>query len=97
MDKNLLRFDKKSTFVFCDFETYNLCLNFSHNRPWQAGLIKVKGNKIIESLDLYIKWNTNLKIGEEAARITKYSESKFRKRAIDHKEAFDQMKPWFEE
>lgn len=97
MDKDLLRFDKKSTFVFCDFETYNLCLNFAHNRPWQAGLIKVKNNKIIESLDLYIKWDTKLKIGEEAARITKYSESKFRKRAIDHKKAFEQMEPWFDE
>lgn len=96
MDKDLLRFDKKSTFVFCDFETYNLCLNFAHNRPWQAGLIKVKGNKIIDSLDLHIKWDTKLKIGEEAARITKYSESNFRKRCIDHKKAFKQMSPWLD-
>tara|TARA_Y100000401_G_scaffold89070_1_gene74576 strand:+ start:754 stop:1410 length:657 start_codon:yes stop_codon:yes gene_type:complete len=97
MDKDLLRFDKSSTFVLCDFETYNLCLNFTHNRPWQAGLIKVKNNKIVDSLDLYIKWKTKLKIGEEAAKITRYSEAKFQKRAISHKEAFDKMYPWFEE
>ena len=97
MNKDLLRFDNDKEYVFCDFETYNLCLNFCQNRPWQAGLIKVKANKILESQDLYIKWNTKLKIGEEAAKITGYNEKKFLSKAISPKEAFEKMQPWFDD
>jgi len=97
MNKDLLRFNQDKVYTFCDFETYNLCLNFCQNRPWQAGLIKYKGNKILDSQDLYIKWDTDLKVGEEAARITGYNEKKFLSKAISPEEAFEQMSPWFDE
>lgn len=80
LDK-LLRNNKNVVYTFCDFETFNLCLNWRHNRVWQTGLLRVKGEEIVESQDLLINWEglTHLKIGEEAARITRYDPEKVRK------------------
>lgn len=94
MDKHLLRFDKTKKLTFLDFETFNLCLNFSHNRPWQAGLIKVNGDTKIDEKDLLIKWETKLKISKEAAFITRYSQNKMDNKGVDPKYAFDIMYDW---
>jgi DNA polymerase III epsilon subunit-like protein len=56
MDRHLLRFDKTSTFAFVDLETYNLCLNFIANKPWQVGLMLVKGEDSFETHDILVKW-----------------------------------------
>ena len=56
-----------------------------------------EGNKILDSQDLYIKWDTDLRVGEEAARITGYNEKKFLSKAISPEEAFKQMSPWLDE
>jgi DNA polymerase III alpha subunit (gram-positive type) len=74
MDSHLLRYKDDITFCFVDFETLNLCLSFCHNLPWQASVIMVKGNRIIEELDCFIKWNTKLTISAKAAQITHYSQ-----------------------
>ena len=76
MENELLRFDKKSTFVFIDCETLNLCLNFCQNLPWQVSMIKTVGGKKVDEKDLLIKWDTKLKISEDAKRITRYSQEK---------------------
>ena len=73
MDSHLLRYDKKKTLVFIDCETFNLCLNSCHNLPWQVAMIKLTGDSMFGSKDFLIKWDTHLKIGKEAARITRYS------------------------
>ena len=86
--KKLLRYDKEKTFVFIDCETFNLCLNFCHNLPWQISMLKVKGDKVIDSKDFYIKWDTHLKISKEAARITRYSQSTVDKKGLPPKEVF---------
>ncbi len=87
---NLLRNNKTVIYTFCDFETFNLCLNWRHNRVWQAGLLKVQGEKIIESKDLLINWSglTHLKIGEEAARITRYDQDKVNRLGIKPEKAW---------
>ena len=79
MDEHLLRYDKTKTFVFIDLETFNLCLNFCHNLPWQIGMIKAKGDFKTDSKNFYIKWDTDLKISEAAARITRYDHKKVTK------------------
>ena len=48
MDEHLLRYNKDKTLVFIDCETFNLCLNFCHNIPWQIAMLKVKGDKKID-------------------------------------------------
>ena len=88
MHEELLRYDKDKEFLFIDCETFNLCLNECHNLPWQIAMIKYKGNKIIKSWDINIKWDTHLKIGEEAARITRFNKKDYEKKAIDHSQAF---------
>ena len=96
MNKKLLRFDKSKTFVFIDCETFNLCLNFAHNLPWQISMLKVKGDEIFASKDFYIKWNTHLIIGKEAAKITRYSDKKMQKLGIPPEEAYPTIKDWLD-
>ena len=80
-----------------DFETFNVCLSDKFNLPWQVATILVetvedsKGrlkNRELGRQDLYLKWDTDLKISKEAKRITKYSDSKFNKLCIPEEEAF---------
>jgi len=93
MDSHLMRFQKKK-FLFLDFETFNLALHDSFNLPWQVATIAIepKNNSnspnITSKDDLYIKWDTDLKISADASRITGYSESNFQKRCIPEEEAF---------
>jgi len=96
MDNHLIRFQKKK-FLFMDFETFNVCLSDKFNLPWQVATILVetvedsKGrlkNRELGRQDLYLKWDTDLKISKEAKRITKYSDSKFNKLCIPEEEAF---------
>jgi DNA polymerase III epsilon subunit-like protein len=94
MNDLLLRYDNEKTFVFIDCETFNLCLNSCHNLPWQVAMLKVKGSEIISSKDFYIKWDTKLKIGKEAARITKFNQTKFDKRCLTPEEVFPTIKDW---
>ena len=92
MDEHLLRYDKNKTIVFIDCETFNLCLNF----PWQIAMIKVKGDKKIDQKNFYLKWDTDLKISEDAARITRYDHRKVQKEGFDPKEVFPTIKDWLD-
>ena len=58
-----------------DFETFNVCLSDKFNLPWQVATILIetiendKGqikNKELGRQDLYLKWDTDLKISKEA-------------------------------
>ena len=90
MFEDLLRYDKNKTYCFFDLETFNLNLNFNHNRPWQFGVVMVKGDSIIESKDIIINWTKecDLKISDEAARITRYNHQKVLDKGITPKEAW---------
>src|SRR5437762_1434076 len=97
MDGHLLRFRKDVTYALIDLESFNLCLHFKQNRPWQAGVLFVQGEEILASHDIRIKteWPDApyLKIGEGAARITRFNQVEHDKLAIDHTEAFDAFWP----
>jgi DNA polymerase III epsilon subunit-like protein len=81
MDDHLLRFAKNKKFTFIDCETFNLCLNEFNNLPWQIAMIETLGGETItEKHDLYLDWDTHLKISEEAKKITKFSDYKFNSR-----------------
>jgi len=96
MDEHLLRYNKNKELVFIDCETLNLCLNECYNLPWQIAMLKVKGSKIVDSKDLYIKWDTDLKISKEAADITGFNPKKVEDIGISPKSAFEQIRDWLE-
>ena len=83
-----------------DFETFNVCLSERFNLPWQVAAILIeteeneKGsivNRKRAVQDLYLKWDTDLKISKDAKRITKYSETAFRKKCIPQEEGFEKI------
>ena len=96
MDEHLLRYDKNKTFVLIDLETFNLCLNFCHNLPWQIGMIKAKGDFKTDSKNFYINWDTSLKISDDEARITRYDHKKVLKEGLNIKDAFPTIKDWLD-
>ena len=96
MREHLLRFDKSKTYVLIDCETFNLCLSSSFNLPWQIAMIKAVDGKKTAEKDFHIKWDTDLKIGEAAARITKYSERTMEKKGIPPEQAFPTIKDWLD-
>lgn len=96
MDEHLLRYDKNKNYVFIDCETFNLCLNFCHNLPWQIAMIKAKGDLKTENKNYYINWDTELKISNDAARITRYDHNKVKKLGMKPEEVFPTIKDWLD-
>lgn len=98
MDGDLLRYNKKTTYALIDLETFNLCLHFFHNRPWQVGVLEVVGDKVIDAKDIRIVWPDapHLSIGKEAAMVTRYDDKLHKKLAILPQPAFEKFWPILE-
>lgn len=96
MDEHLMRFQKDKNIVFFDAETLNLCLNYCHNLPWQIAMIKVRGDKKVDEKNIYIKWDTNLKISDDAARITRYNPKTVDNLGVTPEKIFPTIKDWLD-
>ncbi len=96
MPDELMRFDTSKTLVFIDCETLNLCLNFCQNLPWQVAMIKTVGGRKTDERDFLIKWDTDLKISEEAKRITNYPEASIEKYGKKFEEVFPEIENWLD-
>lgn len=88
MNENLLRFKKNQKYLIFDYETCNLNLNHSNNKPWQLGFIVADYNKIYEKHELYINWD-NLNVSSEAQKITGFSKKKYDKLKKDSLECLN--------
>ena len=96
MDEHLLRFDKDKSIVFIDCETFNLCLNKSHNLPWQISMVRLQGDKIVAEKDYHVKCDTQVSISDEAARITRFSQSKLNKLGLPPEEVLPTVIDWLD-
>lgn len=98
MDGHLLRYRQDVTYAFIDLETFNLNLSFKYNRPWQVGIIMVKGEKVVDAKDIRVVWPDapHLSIGKEAAMITRFDPVLHKRLAIEPEEAFNKFWPMLE-
>ena len=92
MKESLLRFKTKQKYLLFDYETCNLNL-VDNNKPWQLAFLVIENNKIVESKDYWLKWN-ELKVSPEAAKITGFTEAKYKKKATCPKEALDHFEKY---
>ena len=90
MNDNLLRFNFGQKYLVLDTETEGL--NLRHTRPWQIAWIEAVGKKIISRQERYIWWD-DLKISDEAARITGFDYSKYRSLAQSPQEILKEFLP----
>jgi len=99
MDGHLLRYRQDVKYALIDLETFNLCLSFKYNRPWQVGIISVQGDRVMDAKDIRITWPDapHLSIGAEAAKITKFDAALHKKLAVFPDEAFKRFWPMLEE
>lgn len=74
--------------MLLDTETENL--NLVNGKPFQLSWILADNYKILEEHDEYIYWK-NLKVSAEAAKITKFDEEAYKKKAVDPKEAYERF------
>lgn len=88
---NLLRFKKDQIYYTLDGESENLCL-LANNHGWEWGFSKNTLNKELDKGNIWIK-RPNLKVGAEAARITRYYDKVglVEKYGISAKEAHDKI------
>lgn len=93
MNEELLRFKKDLNLVVFDYETCNLNLGLSSNKPWQLAFIVVKKGKIIEKKDYHLKWE-DLNVSKDAAKITGFDRKKHDKIAVDPREALDHFEKY---
>ena len=88
MTEDLLRFKRNQKYVFFDFETCNLNLGSLDNKPWQLGFIIINNGEIVEKHDFWLHWD-DLKMSPTAAKMTGWTESKYKKLAVDPKDPLD--------
>ena len=97
MKSELVKFDSDTVYTFIDCETLNLCLNGFHNLPWQIAMIKVKDYKKVDQKNFYIKWDTDLKISEDAARITRFNPSVLNREGKSPESVFPKIDEWLKD
>lgn len=78
----LLRYNKKQKYILFDGETECLNLIKGFNKPWQWSYIVCVGSEIVHESDNYIKWS-DLKLSEDARRITHFDDNKYNRLAKD--------------
>ena len=89
----MLRYDKKQKYICFDFETCNLNLLSSDNKPWQLSYLIAEGNKVLKEKDCYINW-PDLKLSEEARKITRFDDQKYKRLASDPKEILEDFQKY---
>lgn len=94
MNNKLLRFKKKLKFIIFDYETCGLNLCSLDNKPWQLAFMVCEGDKVIDSYDFYLKWDS-LPISEDAKRVTNFNEKKYLKEALDPRQCLDIFEKYF--
>lgn len=92
--KKLFRFNKNKKFIIFDYETCGLNLISKSNKPWQLAYLIADQNKIIEKKDFYLKWD-DLKISDEAKRITGFNEKKYLSKAVDPLKVLNEIEKFF--
>ena len=82
LQNDLLKYNKNQKYLVADFETANLNLISLENKPWQLGYLLATKDEILESHNIYIKWD-KLNMSVDAARITGYDERIVEEKGID--------------
>ena len=92
MKESLLRFKKNQKYLLFDYETCNLNLT-ANNKPWQLAFLVIEGGEVKEKKDYWLKWK-ELNVSPEAAKITGFTEAKYKKKATCPKEALDDFEQY---
>tara|TARA_E500000318_G_scaffold109702_1_gene123293 strand:+ start:1685 stop:2317 length:633 start_codon:yes stop_codon:yes gene_type:complete len=78
--EDLLRFKFDQKYVIFDTETEGL--NLVSSKPWQLAWIEATGKKITKKQNRFLMWD-DLKVSEEAAKVTGFNYESYAKQAED--------------
>lgn len=88
---SLLRYDKISSFLFIDFETYNLNLHPEFNAPWQVGMLKVRGGKVVDSFEYLFNWKGKFVMKPGNPSFNHYSERTIQEKGLEPKDITEKI------
>ncbi len=83
-----LRYNNDYKSVIFDTETTGL--NLFYTIPWQLSYLICKGPKIEKTVNKYLWW-PNLKLSEDAARITRFNYLEYKEKAEDPKKVYEEF------
>lgn len=86
--EDLLRFKFDQKYIIFDTETEGL--NLVSSKPWQLAWIEATGKKITKKQNRFLKWD-NLKVSEDAARITGFDKKDYESKAEDPATVFKEF------
>lgn len=84
--------DDNNKYLLFDFESEGLSLS-QKNRAWQLSYLVCQGGKILEKHDKFLWWS-DLNVGEEAARVTRFNYDSYKSKSEDPRkvlEDFDKL------
>ena len=90
-DLSLLRHNRTSKFLYLDFETYNLCLHRDFNAPWQAGLMMVQNNQVIDTKEILFNWKGKYEMSADNPSAKHYSERKIQEQGVRPVDGFNSI------
>lgn len=95
MNEQLLRFADPRTvkFLVFDFETCGLNLGSADNKCWQASFLLADAKEIKEEFDLFPFW-PDIKVGADAARVTRFNFNDYKRKSCDPLEALDEFESY---
>lgn len=93
VNTDLLRFNKNLNLVLFDYETCNLNLGLTRNKPWQLAFLVIQDGKITEEVDYHLGWD-DLNVSPDAAKITGFNKKKHDELSIDPKVALEHLEKY---
>ena len=87
INDNLLRYKYKQKYAVIDCETCHLNLAMD-NLPWQWAILECEGEKILQEHNHYVNW-PNLRVSEEAARVTRFNHDFVKRNGIQPEKALE--------
>lgn len=88
MVNDLLDNNNDKKYLVFDTETCSLGLSDLNNKPWQLGMLVCQGTQILKKELFYIRW-PDLKLSEDAARITRFNQKEYDEKAEDSIKVLD--------
>ena len=91
MQEELLRFDRRTPFIWADVETQNLNLNRRFNLPFQISYIKTVAGVVKLERNMYIDWGDKYTVRPEIAKMNHYSREVIREKGMRPEEVAEQF------
>ena len=91
--ERLLRYSKDLNLICFDVESTSLNLIFT--QVWQLGYLIYEDNKLVKTVEDWIKWPGDFEMSKDAARITGWTKEEYERRGQDPVKVLDKFEKYY--